>query len=566
MQSVVSTSFLRPLGTGIWQPCRSMLREFNAPAGWAGLTTFIWYAVGLVPVQIAITGEFGLNAEQVSSWIFIIWFTGAISSIALSVKYRQPIPITSSIPGLIFLGTLSTHFTFGELMGANLMAGLVIAGLGVLGVGGRLLAWLPMPLAMGMLGGSILADVTRVVISTSEDVAVAGATVVGYFVGRALQHPRVPPISVALLSGGIAVLLSRHFSPAPVVWAPPTLVMPGLEFSLAAFVAVSLPLVILSMGLGNVQGLGFLVGQGYRVPVNQVTVVLGINSIVNALFGGHAAIVSRNGMPIMASSEAGPVSGRYWANIVSAALCLLIALAAGPVASLLGVLPRAYIVALAGLAILPSFQNALEKAVGGGLRFGAVIAFVVAATPLSFLGITSAFWALLAGVAASAMAEWGELVVHWRGDTGATERRAAKRAPSVLVPTSTRQIAGARRVALETTIHNISAHGLSARAKRRIMPGQQLEFFFALPDRHSEVRLRVEVRHVQLLQTEPIEIWEAGCEFREQPEGAHEQLLTYLLNQQHALELTKRDALSASSRPRWASRGVTAAPEFIGSR
>ncbi|GAC1313984.1 MAG: hypothetical protein NVSMB2_02780 [Chloroflexota bacterium] len=566
MLSVFSTSLLRPLGSGDRQPWRSALREFNAPAAWAGLTTFIWYAVGLVPVQIAITGQFGLGAAQVSSWIFIIWFTGAVSSIALSIRYRQPIPITSSIPGLIFLGTLSTHFTFGELMGANLMAGVVIATLGLLGVGGRLLAWLPMPLAMGMLGGSILGDVTRVVVSTSEDVLVAGATVLGYFVGRALQHPRIPPISVALLSGGTAVLLSGHSAPSPVVWTPPTLVMPGLEFSFTAFVAVSLPLVVLSMGLGNVQGLGFLVGQGYRVPVNQVTVVLGINSIVNALFGGHAAIVSRNGMPIMAGPEAGPVGGRYWANIISAALCLLIALAAGPVASLLGILPRAYIVALAGLAILPSFQNALEKAVGGGLRFGAVIAFVVAATPLSFLGITSAFWALLAGVAASVMAEWGELLLHWSGDNAGTERRSDKRVPSVLVPTSTRQIIGSRRVALETTIHNISAHGLSARGRRRIMPGQQLEFLFALPGGRAEVRLRVEVRHVQLLQTEPVEIWEAGCEFREEPEGAHEQLLTYLLDQQHALELTKRAGPSASSRPAWVSRGVTAAPEFIGSR
>jgi predicted benzoate:H+ symporter BenE len=60
------------------------------------------------------------------------------------------------------------------------------------------------------------------------------------------------------------------------------------------------------MGLGNVQGLGFLTAQGYRVPVNRVTMMLGVNSIVNAMFGGHAAIISRNGMPILAGSEAGP--------------------------------------------------------------------------------------------------------------------------------------------------------------------------------------------------------------------------------------------------------------------
>lgn len=94
------------------------------------------------------------------------------------------------------------------------------------------------------------------------------------------------------------------------------------------------------MGLCNVQGLGFLLAQGYRVPVNATTFVLGFTSVVNAAFGGHAAIVSRNGMPmVMAGPEAGPLGGRYWANLISAGLSLLIALAAGPVASLLGILP-----------------------------------------------------------------------------------------------------------------------------------------------------------------------------------------------------------------------------------
>src|ERR671933_815458 len=125
----------------------------NAVATWAGLTTFIWYAVGLVPVQIAVTSQFGLSAEQVSSWIFIIWFTGSVASIGLSLVYRQPIPITSSIPALIFLGTVADRFTFPELVGANIMAGALIVLFGVTGIGARILKWLPTPLAMGMLAG-----------------------------------------------------------------------------------------------------------------------------------------------------------------------------------------------------------------------------------------------------------------------------------------------------------------------------------------------------------------------------------------------------------------------------
>jgi benzoate membrane transport protein len=164
----------------------------NTAAVRAGLTTFIWYAVGLVPVQIAVTVRFGLEAAQVLSWLCIIWLTSGVASLGLSLVYRQPIPIA---------------------------------------------------------------------------------------------------------------------------WALPVLTRPSVSFSASAFVAVSLPLVVLSMGLGNVQGLGFLIAQGYRVPVNATTAILGLTSVVNALFGGHAAIVSRNGMPILAGPDAGPRAGRYWANL-----------------------------------------------------------------------------------------------------------------------------------------------------------------------------------------------------------------------------------------------------------
>ncbi len=106
--------------SGLCVLAHSYLRDLNAAACWAGLTTFSWYAVGLVPVQIAVTGQFGLSPPEISSWIFVVWFTAAISSIGLSLVYRQPIPITSSIPGLIFLGSIAGQFSYPELIGANL--------------------------------------------------------------------------------------------------------------------------------------------------------------------------------------------------------------------------------------------------------------------------------------------------------------------------------------------------------------------------------------------------------------------------------------------------------------
>ena len=132
------------------------LKDFNASAFWAGITAFVWYAFGAVPLHIAVSSQLGLSTATSSSWMFIVWFSGAIASIVLSLRYRQPIPITWTIPGLVYLGTLAGQYTFAEMIGANLCAGVLIIILGALGIGARIMAWLPLPIVMGMFAGSIL--------------------------------------------------------------------------------------------------------------------------------------------------------------------------------------------------------------------------------------------------------------------------------------------------------------------------------------------------------------------------------------------------------------------------
>src|SRR5215813_9723230 len=307
------------------------MRELSWAAAWAGLTAFVWYAFGAVPLHIGVSEKMGLTTAQTSSWIFIVWCSGAVSTIAASLYFRPPIPITWTIPGLVYLGTLAAE---------NLAAGLLLLAVGVSGIGGRIMKWLPLPIVMGMFGGSILEYVTRMVVATVGDLAIAGTTVGCYLLGRLINSPRLPPVGLAVVGGGIAVALSGATGVSAVQWAPPALVMPGMEFSLAALVAVSVPMVVMAMGLGNIQGLGFLMAQGYGAPVNAVSTLVGVNSVVSAFFGGHAATVARTGVAIVAGPDAGAASGRYWAAVISAALTLVLAFASTPVASLLNVLPK----------------------------------------------------------------------------------------------------------------------------------------------------------------------------------------------------------------------------------
>lgn len=390
------------------------LRDLNQAAVWAGLTAFVWYAFGGIPLQIAVGAQLALTSAQTSSWIFIVWFSGAVLSIALSLRLRQPIPITWTLPGLIYLGALAGRFSFAELVGANLVAGILILVAGALGLGAALMRCLPLPIVMGMFAGSILPYVTQMVAATVQDFAIAGVTVAGYLIGRAMGDPRVPPVGLAVVAGGLAVAWAGTPPAAAFEWTLPGLAVPEMAFSVPAVVAVSLPMVVFALALGNVQGLGFLRAQGYRVPVNAVTAWVGVASILNALLGGHTATVARNGVAILASSDAGPVSGRYWATVISSSLTLLLALAAMPAASVLGILPKSYVFAVAALAIVSALQDALEKSFGGGFRFGALVAFIVAATPFAALGMTSAFWALVAGLLAAGIAERRELLSFWR--------------------------------------------------------------------------------------------------------------------------------------------------------
>lgn len=381
----------------------------------AGLTAFSWYAFGALPLHLAISVQLGLTAEQTSSWVFIVWFSGAVLTIALSLSYRIPIPITWTVPGLIYLGTLAGQYTYAEIMGANLMAGGLFLLLAVLRVGERIMKVLPLPIVMGMFAGSIFIYVTRTVGVIVEDLEVAGVTVAGYLLGRAIGSRLIPPVGLAVVSGAVAVLLTTRVSGVDLTWSLPAIAVPEMKFTVSGFIAISLPLVVLAMGLGNVQGLGFLLAQGYRVPINKITIATGVCSLVNAMLGGHPATVARTGAALLAGPEAGPVENRYWGAVTSAGLTIVMALAAGAVATLVGILPRGYIVVLAGVAILSAFQDALEKGFGGRMRFGALTAFAVAATPFTILGISSAFWAILAGVGGSLLAERGELLAYWRG-------------------------------------------------------------------------------------------------------------------------------------------------------
>ena len=264
----------------------SSLRDANPQTLSAGFTTSIWFLAGSLPLLIAVAERLNASDAHTASWIFVSYLSCGFSGIGLSLYYRQPIAIGYTIPGLIYIGTVAGQFSLSEIVGANIVAGVIIVTFGAFGLGSFLLRILPLPIVLGMFAGGILSYMTRLVTATVEEGLIGGATILGYLLGRFLAYDRLPPLFLALIFGGIASGLVTDGQIPNANWIAPSINIPNATFSITAILTIALPMVILSAGLGTVQGLGFLKSQGYKVKANAITLVVGIGSTISAIFGG----------------------------------------------------------------------------------------------------------------------------------------------------------------------------------------------------------------------------------------------------------------------------------------
>jgi benzoate membrane transport protein len=392
---------------------RPRLAAINGANIAAGLTAGLFYTFGAVPLFLAAAGDLGLSPAATSSWFFIIFFTGGAFSIAGSLWFRQPLAIGWSIPGLVFLATNAGRYSLAEMAGAGIVAGLATVALGGLGLGERLTRWLPLPIVMGVFAGSVLGYASGIFAHFQAQPWAVGAALIGYLGARALGRAWLPPVGGAVGAGVAVAVLAGQVNLEGLRWRPPVIEPVWPAFSLTGIIALALPLVVMSLAIGNVQSIGFLISQGYRPPIKLLTVLTGVMTVANALFGGHAANLQRNGIAIVAGPEAGPRQHRHVASLIASAYALALAFAAGAAGALSGVLPSGLVAALAGLALLTALMDALKKTVETDLPIGAFFALAIAASPLTVLGVGSAFWALVGGLAVSLLIERRALVRAW---------------------------------------------------------------------------------------------------------------------------------------------------------
>jgi benzoate membrane transport protein len=162
---------------------------------------------------------------------------------------------------------------------------------------------------------------------------------------------------------------------------------------------LGLPLFVVTMAGQNVPGFAVLQTFGYRAAPRPVLVSSGIASGASAFFGGHAVNLAAITAAIMAGPEAHADRGRRWIATFSSGICyLLLGLGAGLAAAVVRASPSIIIIAVAGLALIGAFVQAVTTALAVPQhRVAAGATLLVTASGVVVAGIGSAFWGLLVG-------------------------------------------------------------------------------------------------------------------------------------------------------------------------
>ena len=341
----------------------------------------------------------GLSDLLIASWIWALSLGMAVCTIGLSLYYRAPIVVAWSTPGAALLISSLPGVSFSEAIGAYLLCATLLTVVGLTGTFERLMRHLPASLAAALLAG-ILFRIASAIFDAVEQQSLLVLSMLGsYLIFKRLQ-PRYAVLAALIVGSGLAYQLGLlDLSAVPLSVAVPVWTTPTFTFNAA--ISIGLPLFVVAMASQNIPGLAVLRADGYNVPASPLLSATGIASFVLAPLGAHGV----NLAAITAAICTGPHAHEDPRKRYTAAIfCGLFYALAGPfgasLVALFAALPSALLLSVAAIALLGSIGNGLSVAMHApNEREAALLTFMVSASGVSFFGIGSAFWGLVAGVA-----------------------------------------------------------------------------------------------------------------------------------------------------------------------
>ncbi|MEQ5835704.1 benzoate/H(+) symporter BenE family transporter [Marinobacter sp. NFXS9] len=340
----------------------------------------------------------GASQAEVSSWIWALGIGMGITSGGLSLYFREPVLTAWSTPGAALLATGLTGYSLAEATGAFVFAAILTVIAGWTGWFERILKHLPQSLAAAMLAGILFQFGLDAFAALQGDFLLVALMLATYVISR----QRLPRYAILLvLAVGMLVAGWQgqlHWDGLSLALATPQWTTP--DFSLSVLISVGIPLFIVTMTSQNVPGLAVLRANGYQTPLSPVLTATGLVTLVLAPFGGFAYNLAAITAAICMGEEAGEKrSARYLAAVSAGVVYAIVGLFGATVVALFAAFPQAFVVALAGLALLGTIGNSLHAALDDpGDREAALITFLVTASGLTLWGIGAAFWGLVVGV------------------------------------------------------------------------------------------------------------------------------------------------------------------------
>lgn len=375
---------------------------------------------GLVSALVAFTSSFvvvlagltavGATPQQASSGLMTVTVLMGLGCVLMAAWTRLPITVAWSTPGAALLVTTGVvEGGWPAAIGAFMLVGALIMVTGLIPPLGALIARIPVSVAQAMLAGVLLqlclGPITGAVTNPWGVVPV----IVSWLLGIRFFPRWAVPAAFAVAAAVIVVHVTTTAAEVPVATLLPHLDLVAPAFTLPGIVGIALPLYFVTMASQNVPGAAVLQGFGYTVPWGKAMIVTGAGTIVGAPAGSLGTNLAAISAALTAGPEAGPDRDRRWiASVAAGVFTIIIGVSAAAFATLVTLAPEGVIAAVAGLALLGTFASSLRASLQDPEDVvPAVVTFAVVASGITIAGVSSAFWALLAGLLVRAALRWG---------------------------------------------------------------------------------------------------------------------------------------------------------------
>lgn len=354
-----------------------------------------------IALVLAAAQAVGATPAETASWVLAVSLAKGIGSAALSWWHRVPMVLAWSTAGAAIVTTVEGT-TMAEAAGAFVLAGLLIAAMGLVRPLGRAVALIPDAVAAGMLAGILLPFVLRLAPAAAEAPALVLPMVAAFALVR-LWNPAVAVL--AALAVGLALAAATGAAEAVEMVGLPRLVLvrPDFDWGIAAGLAV--PLALVTMASQNLPGFATMRAAGFEPPVGPALATTGLLSAVAGLFGGHPVSMAAITAAICLGPDVHPDPARRWrVGLAYGAAWVFLGLLAPLVVAAIAALPGALMAAIVGLALLGPLAGALTGATApAATRLAAVATLAVTASGVAVWGVGAAFWGLVAGLALVAL-------------------------------------------------------------------------------------------------------------------------------------------------------------------